>query len=548
MIFDPADQNISDQVNRDLAEQHAQAKAIQWDFPYVHLGEYPVNLDMLRLFSKSQAQSSRLFAFDRKIKTIRLATYEPHQNEVANQIIQALKTQNYEVEFYVCSPESFTEALRKYDSELLHRKKMEIKQSFDEKDPPLSAIKQKFQALMVDLKEQLIPGVLAEIQLLALEARASDIHLQPNLQGALMVRIRVDGVLHDMLEIPRFLAPKFVTKAKYDAGMKSNITDQPQDGRIRLVANNRPIELRVSTLPMEHCESVVMRVLDSYKAIRSFSELGFSPRLQQKMTQVLERKNGIVLVTGPTGSGKTTTLYSMLKELNSSEQKLVTLEDPVEYHLAGVTQSEVNESSNYTFDNGFRALLRHDPDVILVGEIRTQSTAHLAFEAALTGHTVLSSLHTNHAVGAVTRLRNMGLEDHKIAPTINAVFAQRLVRRLRPTAQVKRANLEQVIAKNINLGQSVARFKFLFPNESVPTDIIVDTNNSSEDFAHREAVAEVILFDDGFKTQILSGASEIVLRKYLFEQTDYAPMMVNALRLLFEGKTTLKELQRVMGS
>jgi MSHA biogenesis protein MshE len=262
MIFDPADQNISDQVNRDLAEQHAQGIAAQWGFPYVHLGEYPVNLDMLRLFSKAQSQGARIFAFDRKIKTVRLATYEPKQNEAAQQLIAALKAQNYEVAFYFCSQESFNEALQKYDSELLHRKTMDIKQSFDEQDVSLSSIKRKFQALKPDLKEQTISGVVTEIELLSLEAEASDIHWQPNLQGDLVVRIRVDGVLHDMLQIPRFLAPKFVTKIKYDAGMKSNITEHPQDGRIRLQANNRTIELRVSTLPMEYCESVVIRLSD----------------------------------------------------------------------------------------------------------------------------------------------------------------------------------------------------------------------------------------------------------------------------------------------
>ncbi|MEX1183299.1 MAG: GspE/PulE family protein [Gemmatimonadota bacterium] len=263
----------------------------------------------------------------------------------------------------------------------------------------------------------------------ALEARASDVHLE-TYQGGLRVRYRIDGVLQDAAAPPRRLAAAVVSRLKIMAELDIAERRVPQDGRIRLRMRDRQVDVRVSTLPTLHGESVVLRLLDKERGRIGLPELGMAPDTEQLFMQAISRPHGIVLSTGPTGSGKTTTLYAAIDRIRTGREKIVTVEDPVEYELAGVPQVPVNEKVGLTFANALRALLRQDPDIMLVGEIRDHETADIATHAALTGHLVLSTLHTNDAATALTRLVDLGIESYLVASTVEAVLAQRLVRRL----------------------------------------------------------------------------------------------------------------------
>jgi len=272
---------------------------------------------------------------------------------------------------------------------------------------------------------RLVNGLIAD----AVEARASDIHIEP-LEAALRVRYRIDGALREIDPPSRRLATAIVSRIKIMARLNIAERRLPQDGRIRATIRGRDVDLRVSTVPIMHGESVVLRVLDRASVQLDFASLGFSTEDQDAYRQVLNKPNGILLVTGPTGSGKTTTLYASLTELNAPDIKIFTCEDPIEYHLAGINQVQVKPNIGLTFAHVLRSILRQDPDIVMVGEIRDIETAEIAIQASLTGHLVLSTLHTNDAASAITRLLDMGAQDYLLTATINAVVAQRLVRRL----------------------------------------------------------------------------------------------------------------------
>ena len=263
----------------------------------------------------------------------------------------------------------------------------------------------------------------------AVDARASDIHLEPT-EDSLLVRYRIDGMLREVNRLPAAMRSSVVARIKVVAGLDIAERRLPQDGRLRLAVRGHEIDLRVATAPSIHGESVVMRILDRSRLALDFPSLGFDDVLSRSVREVIHRPHGIVLVTGPTGSGKTTTLYAALAELNSVERKLLTVEDPIEYRLPGVVQTQVHPGIGFTFASALRSFLRQDPDVIMVGEIRDTETAQIAVQAALTGHMILSTLHTNTAAGAVTRLIDMGVEPFLLSSVLAGVLAQRLVRRL----------------------------------------------------------------------------------------------------------------------
>ena len=268
----------------------------------------------------------------------------------------------------------------------------------------------------------------------ASDARASDIHIEPT-EDRLAIRFRIDGVLQDREPLPSAMRGPFVSRIKVMAGLNIAERRLPQDGRLKIAVRGHDIDLRIATTPAIHGESVVMRILDRSKLALDFVSLGFDPELTQQLRNAVNRPYGIVLVTGPTGSGKTTTLYAALAELNTSSRKLLTVEDPIEYRLPGVIQTQVNPQIGFTFGSALRSFLRLDPDVMMVGEIRDTETAQIAVQAALTGHMILSTLHTNSAAGAVTRLIDMEVEPFLLSSVLSGILAQRLVRKLCPSCR-----------------------------------------------------------------------------------------------------------------
>ncbi len=265
----------------------------------------------------------------------------------------------------------------------------------------------------------------------AVKERASDIHIEP-FEREVEVRFRIDGLLYKMLTPPKVVQDALISRVKIMAGLNIAEKRLPQDGRLRVIVAGRDVDIRVSIIPTFFGERVVLRLLDKQRGVISLADIGFAPADVRTMERLLTRTSGIILVTGPTGSGKTTTLYAALSRINSPEKNIITIEDPIEYQLKGVGQIQVNPKIDLTFANGLRSILRQDPDIIMVGEIRDSETAEIAMQASLTGHLVLSTLHTNDAATAVTRLTDMGVEPFMVASTLSAVLAQRLVRVICP--------------------------------------------------------------------------------------------------------------------
>ena len=369
----------------------------------------------------------------------------------------------------------------------------------------------------------------------SVERRASDIHIEP-FENRLRVRYRIDGVMHEVASHPSRLRFAIISRIKIMA--KLNIAERrlPQDGRIRLSVRGTEVDLRVSTVPTDHGETVVLRVLDRSTVVLDFDRLGFETDCRDAIRSLLARPNGIVLVTGPTGSGKTTTLYTALTELNSPDRKILTVEDPIEYRLEGINQIAIKPQIGLGFADVLRSILRQDPDVIMVGEIRDLETAQIAVQAALTGHLVLSTLHTNSAAATVTRLLEMGVESYLLNSTLAGVVAQRLVRKLCHQCRRPHPLSDEMIDK---LGIDSLAKPGDGLNEAVGCDACGQTG-----YAGRLCVTEILTVDDAIKSAILQNASEVDIGRTAIEagmRTMYRDGMVKALA----GETTAEEVLRV---
>lgn len=382
---------------------------------------------------------------------------------------------------------------------------------------------------------QVVNALLGE----AVRSNASDVHFESTSDG-LRVRMRRDGVLHDVQHLGKSFQAGVLSRLKVVAGLDIAERRLPQDGRARVNVDGRDIDVRVSTLPAIHGESLVLRLLDSgVTGSRSLTDLGIGDAVQAAWTQLIERTSGLVLVTGPTGSGKTTTLYAALTARSTPGVKVVTVEDPVEYRLDGIVQLPVNSRAGFGFPNALRAILRHDPDVILVGEMRDAETAEIAVQAALTGHLVLSTLHTTDATGALARLTEMGVPAYLLAATLQGVLAQRLVRLVcdvcgewrTPTAG------EIALAYNAN-GKSGPPLAHVREGPGC-------THCGGTGYKGRAAIAELLVIDDALRAAFVAGQSQDELRA-LARSHGVASLLHDGWRLIHDGRTTVAEVTRVV--
>jgi general secretion pathway protein E len=365
----------------------------------------------------------------------------------------------------------------------------------------------------------------------AVKDNASDIHIEPY-ENRLIVRFRVDGVLKEMLQSRRAVAPLIVSRIKVMSKLDIAEKRVPQDGRISLRIAGRAVDVRVSTIPSGHGERVVMRLLDKQAGRLDLEQLGMSAGDQQLMDELIHRPHGIILVTGPTGSGKTTTLYAALERINDRSRNILTVEDPVEYDLDGIGQTQVNTKVDMTFARGLRAILRQDPDVVMVGEIRDLETAEIAVQASLTGHLVLSTLHTNTAVGAVTRLRDMGVEPFLLSSSLIGVIAQRLVRVLNPESRIAS------VANEYECG--------LLNADPASPPAIFRPEEDADAYVGRTGIYEVIAIDDAMRRMIHDGAGEHELEALARQRTP--SIREDGIRRVLAGKTSLEEVLRVTRS
>ena len=375
---------------------------------------------------------------------------------------------------------------------------------------------------------RLINALLTE----AVRENASDIHIEP-FESRLSVRLRVDGVLREVLNPPIALAPLIVSRVKVMARLDIAEKRLPQDGRISLRVAGRPVDVRVSTLPSGHGERVVLRLLDKQAGRLELRHLGMAEDQYVAMERVISRPHGIVLVTGPTGSGKTTTLYAALMRLNDRSRNILTVEDPIEYYLDGIGQTQINTRVDMTFARGLRAILRQDPDVVMVGEIRDLETVQIAVQASLTGHLVFSTLHTNSAIGAITRLRDMGVEPFLLASTLNGILAQRLVRLLcthcrKPTIATH--------SECIQLGLDLANPPLVHRARGCP-------QCNGLGYRGRTGIYELIEVDDTLRQMIHDGAGERAMTEHVRMTT--ASIRADGVRRILDGSTSIEEVVRV---
>ncbi|HMR00832.1 MAG TPA: GspE/PulE family protein [Candidatus Gracilibacteria bacterium] len=531
-------------INREAKEKAAAQRARELGMSYINIGTTPINPDLLHMIDPQVAQSALILPFYKLGKKVRVAVADP-QNPETLKVIEELKQQGYAINVNLASDDGLREAMKLYESEQYVVKK-EIETKLDEEK--IKAYEKEIQDLQS--LETKLPTLTSEeavylINIGALKTGASDIHFEPEEEDVEM-RFRIDGLLHSIFRIDKTTFTNIANQIKYQCKMKLNITNEPQDGRYSFLVNERKVDLRVSVLPTQFGETFVCRLLDSQRHVASFEDMGFTGKALAHTRQMLNIKHGMILITGPTGSGKTTTLYQLLEKFSNESNKTITLEDPIEYHLKGISQSQINEKRGYDFANGLRAILRQDPDVVMIGEIRDLETAETAAQAALTGHVLLSTLHTNSAIEAIPRLINIGLPPFMVAPALDTIIAQRLVRKFCPACSYSEkisAAKKEELQKKLDLIKNMQPSLELEIPDELPTAPGCSVC-SHTGYKGRIAVVEVLDVDNEIKRLILEKASSTKLIEAA-RKKGMMTMYEDGVIKVIQGLTSLAEVHRV---
>lgn len=430
---DPAQEEFKlrmGQIDVKEREESTKKEADLIGVPYINLSEFPVPVEALKTLPEAEAREHKLVCFYYSGADVRVGITEkgslndPFINEFAERVRATVKV-------YLISTHSFENVLKLYSSLPII---IPVSKDINITDAEINRFElniNNLQGLQSAFKNVSISDSLTLIIAAALKLNASDVHVETE-ESKISVRFRIDGILYDAAALPKDQWKQFISRVKLLAALKINVTDRPQDGRVTIQLAKDSLDVRISTMPTVYGESVVMRILHSGTKGVTFDELGLRGDVYARLKREVERPNGMIITTGPTGSGKTTTLYAILRTLNKPGVKIITLEDPIEIKMEGLNQSQVDPSRDYTFAKGLRSLLRQDPDICMVGEIRDLETADIAIQAALTGHLMLSTIHTNSASGAIPRLLSMGVKPFLLAPSLNSIIGQRLVRRACP--------------------------------------------------------------------------------------------------------------------
>ena len=541
-------------LHRAGEERAAKRLAEQSGYEYVDLEKSPVSLEAVKVIPENESRDAKAAVVQYAAGSparIALAVTDPNI-PATKKLIEDLK-KSYEVKVVITSPSGLSAAWHFYkfvkpETEQITGKVKIAKGRLDDLRSRLTTIDGVKREFGASDPAKASPVTLIEIILAgALGLRASDIHTEAGDKKA-KIRFRIDGLLHDVFDdLPTQTYAALVSRIKLLCEMKLNVRDEAQDGRFTIGLDDKEIEMRVSVIPAEFGETIVMRILDPAATMVSLPDLGLRDDDLAIVKKALGRPNGLILNTGPTGSGKTTTLYAFLRTMNDPESKIITLEDPIEYRIDGIEQTQVDEEAGYTFANGLRAIVRQDPDIILVGEVRDLETADIALQAALTGHLVFSTLHTNDAVGAVPRLINLGVKPVSIGPALTLVIAQRLVRVLCPKCK-KAASIDDATKKNIagfleHLPVRVDRKKY--GNYTVYEAVGCPECNGIG-YKGRIGIFEFLEGGSDLETTILKEASEVALREVAKRQAMVTMQEDGVLKVL-EGKTTWSEVQVVTG-
>jgi len=528
-------------------EAMAQSQAAQKGVHYINLFGFPIAPEILRLVDKTVAEKVQAVAFFKNDASIRLGAVDLAAEGLDDLKEFLASEHSTSVEVYLISEHSFQSAYKLYATLPVFRK-AETGVTITEDD--LERFKSQitdFASLNQKIKEVNITDVITLIIAASIKSDSSDVHVEAE-EHQIKIRFRVDGVLLDVAEVDAQIWPKVVSRIKLLAGLKINITDKPQDGRFTISLTEDKIDVRVSCLPTTYGESVVMRLLRSKSIALSFDDLGLRAAEYARLKEQIERPQGMIITTGPTGSGKTTSLYAILRHLNDEETKIITLEDPVEYKLAGVNQSQIDRTKGYTFADGLRSILRQDPDVIMVGELRDLETADVAINAALTGHLVVSTLHTNSAAGAIPRFLAMEVKPFLLAPALNAIIGQRLVRRVckdcKEVYQPSEDQLQKI--REILGGLSEASGEQVdFDNMTFYKGGGCETCNGLG-YKGRVGIYEILIMNKEIESLILNEQVSEYDMQEIAKKQGMVTMVQDGLLKAINGLTTVEEIFRVI--
>jgi type II secretory ATPase GspE/PulE/Tfp pilus assembly ATPase PilB-like protein len=538
-------------LHEEAEERDAQRRAEREGYSYLDLRGRPIDLAVLGLIAEKEAKAARAAAIEAKGKKLALALYSS-QLPAAKSLIQSLAQQGYQVVPFIVSLSSLSRVWERYAAVAKEAKRGEIVaevnlrekfREFSQKAKNINEVASLLSQLTVDLPTT---EVIASILSGALVLGVSDVHLEPTNKEKTLIRFRVDGVLRDIALLSHHLGNLLVARLKLLAKLKLNVRDLPQDGRFTIESDRGPVEVRVSVVPAEFGESVVMRVLSSETIALALADLGLRADDEEIIRRELKRPNGMILVTGPTGSGKTTTLYAFLKKIKTPAIKVITIEDPIEYHLEDIEQTQIDPEGGYGFAAALRSALRQDPDVILVGEIRDLETAETAIHAALTGHLVFSTLHTNDAAGAIPRLIDLGVRPSVIGPALNLVVAQRLVRRLCPRCRKEIAVPEEEKTKIKNFLNRLPK-RVLVSMIEIKLYQAVGCDQCTDGYRERIGIFEILEMGAGLDQLIKKTATESEIRKAAIEEQGMVLMQEDGVLKSLLGITTLEEVERATG-
>jgi type IV pilus assembly protein PilB len=497
-----------DQLGRLIAEAEG--------FRFCILREEKIDEKVLQLIPELVAKSKGVIAVSRTAKGVKIAMTDPNDVEIRHAVEKRIGERV--IPCYVTSRD-FRNALLLYKASLADEFKEELGKLQD-------------QSLPREKRDEAAMQIVDTILQYGYQNKASDIHIEPYAKK-IVVRFRVDGMMHDVLEIPKQLADLIITRVKILSRMRTDEHRAAQDGKFRYEAPDEMVDIRVSVVPVTQGENVVMRLLSSQNRRFDLPGIGLSEGHLKKVRTAIKNPHGMILVTGPTGSGKTTTLYAVLKILNKKEVHVATIEDPVEYDIEGVSQIQVNTATNLTFAKGLRAIVRQDPDIIMVGEIRDEETAGIAVNSAMTGHLVLSTLHANDAATTLPRLLDMGLEPFLIASTVNVVIAQRLVRTIHAKCRVSYTPTKS----DVKLLSGLAKNTRVYKGAGCKV-----CNNTG--YSGRIGIFEVLLMTEGIKNLILARASSDDIMKTA-RADGMTTMAEDGLEKVKSGTTTVEEVLRV---
>lgn len=535
-------------ANNILDEENlAKIKGDYFGIKYTDLNGKKINYDFLHIIPHEVAENYKIVCFEKEGEKINVGLVEPESFKAIEAVDFLAKESNLLIDYFIISQNSFKIAMRQYET-----LKKEVNQLLDiaqeEHDKEEKEELEESPGIEEVIKGAPVSKMVSVILRHAVEGSASDIHIEPS-GDKTRVRYRIDGMLGTSLILPSYIHSTVVARIKILSNLKIDESRIPQDGRMRLIIDNKTIDFRVSTMPLTGKEKVVMRILDTSGGVLTLEQLGFNERQIKIINKSIGKPTGMTLVTGPTGSGKSTTLYAILNIVNKECVNIITLEDPVEYTMEGINQSQINPNINYTFATGLRAILRQDPNIVMVGEIRDGETAELAVHAALTGHSVLSTLHTNDAIGSIPRLLDMKVEPFLLSSTVNVIIAQRLVRKI-----CKYCKEEITVADELE--EDIRKILKAAPRCDIPSGININDRLvfyrgkgcgkcGNTGYKGRSVVSEILDITDAIKKLIAEGFSNFEKIEAALKEQSMLSIKQDGFIKALEGKTTIEEIMRV---